>query len=267
MRIRAALALTCSVLLFFFVAGFLAFPEVIVMMIVALLKGEGASGMRVKASTHTGKWACRLYIWICRILHIHIHKNWPTDDDGRPAIIMANHLGAFDLLLMWGVAVQSGRSNNRLVIKRSILFIPIVGQLAWLTGAIPLKRNRDPNDRRAIAEGARKAIAEKASVPIFPEGTRFTGAIGGSGYRHLLPPKIGGFKNLRRELPDYPVLDITASWYPPLPPGSGTTVLDSLKLYGRDLRITGHLFNADQIDENWLEKRWHEKDDELASRQ
>jgi len=84
-----------------------------------------------------------------------------------PRIFLANHLSSVDI---WVVAIPLP-DTCRFVAKRSLFWIPFLGQAMWVAGFIPIDRG----DRsQAIASLARAAarIRAGASVILFPEGTR-----------------------------------------------------------------------------------------------
>jgi 1-acyl-sn-glycerol-3-phosphate acyltransferase len=59
----------------------------------------------------------------------------------------------------------------RIVHKRSIYLIPIVGWFLYLAGHIGVDRRKAFRARRSLASAARR-IRSGASVAVFPEGTR-----------------------------------------------------------------------------------------------
>lgn len=86
---------------------------------------------------------------------------------------------------------------------------------------------------------------------LFPEGTRYSiEKAAGSGYDYVLSPHSTGFDVIRRELPDYPVLDLTMIWH-----GVGWQNFVDGPLY-----IDGDLVPACQISDGWLKQRWEMKD-------
>lgn len=116
-------------------------------------------------------------------------------DRDRPYLFMSNHESTFDIFALF-VATEH---PLRMVAKKALFFIPILGWSMGMCGFIPIDRS---NRERAIAslERAAAKIREGISVLVFPEGTRNEGD-------GLLPFKKGGFvMALRAGVPVVPVV-------------------------------------------------------------
>jgi len=100
-----------------------------------------------------------------------------------PVVYVANHQNNYDLLTMAN-AVQKGTVT---VGKKSLKWIPIFGQMYWLTGNILIDRKNTSKAMNTISLTAKKITQSKLSIWIFPEGTRSRG-------RGLLPFKTGAFR-------------------------------------------------------------------------
>ncbi|GAA4882046.1 1-acylglycerol-3-phosphate O-acyltransferase [Ferrimonas pelagia] len=99
-----------------------------------------------------------------------------------PVVYVGNHQNSFDLVTQ-STMVPPGTVSMG---KKSLIWIPLFGQIYWLTGNILIDRG---NRSKAIStiQGAAQKIRDKAlSVWIFPEGTRSRG-------QGLLPFKTGAF--------------------------------------------------------------------------
>jgi 1-acyl-sn-glycerol-3-phosphate acyltransferase len=263
--IRARLALACSIVLFVFVASFIALPDMWLARMRLKAKKAPEGELRRASSVRTIRWGERLSRWICSIMRIRTRFDMPERDDGEPAILIANHTGTFDVIAMLGFVPRTGRRDIRWVMKKETLSAPVIGTMARWVGCIPVSRNRDPLDHELIRQGALHAGEEGASPLIFPEGTRFDPAKTREGYMHVLPPRPGGFHGLREALPDYPVLDITIEWRPRLDAGAGKTMWSALDLYGRELSIRARRVEPEELDEpNWLKRSFQRKDRELG---
>ncbi|HUC44884.1 MAG TPA: lysophospholipid acyltransferase family protein [Candidatus Sulfotelmatobacter sp.] len=84
-----------------------------------------------------------------------------------PRVFLANHLSALDI---WVLAVILP-DTTRFVSKRSVFWIPVLGQAMKVAGFIPIDRKDKTRAIRSLA-GATAAIRGGASVILFPEGTR-----------------------------------------------------------------------------------------------
>ncbi len=115
-----------------------------------------------------------------------------------PVVYVANHQNSYDVFTMAN-AVQPGTVT---VGKKSLKWIPIFGQMYWLTGNILIDRKNTSKAMNTMSITASKITKNKLSVWMFPEGTRSRG-------RGLLPFKTGAFRTA--ELANVPIVPICAS--------------------------------------------------------
>lgn len=115
-----------------------------------------------------------------------------------PVIYVANHQNSYDVFTMAN-AVQTSTVS---VGKKSLKWIPIFGQMYWLTGNILIDRKNTSKAMGFINLTATKIKEKKLSIWIFPEGTRSKG-------RGLLPFKTGAFRTAA--LANVPIVPICAS--------------------------------------------------------
>ena len=89
-------------------------------------------------------------------------------EDGRPLLIVANHVSWLDIVVMSAVAPVS------FVAKEEMASWPLFGQLAWLQRTIFVKRQ----ERRKSAEQANQIaqrLLKRESMVLFPEATTSDG--------------------------------------------------------------------------------------------
>jgi 1-acyl-sn-glycerol-3-phosphate acyltransferase len=103
------------------------------------------------------------------------------EDPRRPYVVVSNHESFTDILLISHLPWEM-----KWLSKAELFRIPIMGWMMWLAGDIPVKRGFGPSALEAMAR-CRKALANRVSVMIFPEGTRSKTA-------ELLPFKDGAFR-------------------------------------------------------------------------
>ncbi len=115
-----------------------------------------------------------------------------------PAVYVANHQNSYDLFTM-ASAIRPGTVS---VGKKSLKWIPIFGQMYWLTGNILLDRKNTSKAMGTIILTANKIKENKLSVWMFPEGTRSRG-------RGLLPFKAGAFHTAAQA--DVPIVPVCCS--------------------------------------------------------
>lgn len=103
-------------------------------------------------------------------------------EPGRSYVFMANHLSFLDGPLLFYVIP----GLVRVILKKSIFRLPVVGPGMRFVGFIPVDRKRASGGKRSIDEAARLMRERGYSFLIFPEGTR-------SRTGELQPFKRGGF--------------------------------------------------------------------------
>ena len=102
-------------------------------------------------------------------------------DPARTYVLMSNHQSVFDIFALFrGVDVPL-----RMVAKRELFWIPILGWSMWMCGFIPIDRSNRERAIRSLDRAAGK-IRAGVSVLVFPEGTRSRDGT-------LQPFKKGGF--------------------------------------------------------------------------
>jgi 1-acyl-sn-glycerol-3-phosphate acyltransferase len=99
----------------------------------------------------------------------------------RPYVVVSNHESFADILLISHLPWEM-----KWLSKAELFRIPIMGWMMWLAGDVPVKRGVGPSALEAMAR-CRKALDNRVSVMIFPEGTRSKTA-------ELLPFKDGAFR-------------------------------------------------------------------------
>ncbi|WP_100644590.1 1-acylglycerol-3-phosphate O-acyltransferase [Alteromonas facilis] len=107
----------------------------------------------------------------------------PDIKQDQPYIFIANHQNSYDLLTICKAALPGVVTVG----KKSLKWIPIFGQLYWLTGNIMIDRKNSGRARDTLTQTAEKIRERRLSVWFFPEGTRSYG-------RGLLPFKTGAFR-------------------------------------------------------------------------
>ncbi|TDF34704.1 1-acylglycerol-3-phosphate O-acyltransferase [Alteromonadaceae bacterium M269] len=140
-----------------------------------------------------------LYSGMARLVGLKLDVRVPESvKRGGPYVYICNHQNSFDLITVCRAA-QRGVVT---VGKKSLIWIPVFGQVYWLTGNIMIDRKNSAKARDTIKLTAEKIREKKLSVWFFPEGTRSYG-------RGLLPFKTGAFRIAK--LTNEPVVTISAS--------------------------------------------------------
>ncbi|HET6639529.1 MAG TPA: lysophospholipid acyltransferase family protein [Gemmatimonadota bacterium] len=102
-------------------------------------------------------------------------------EPGQTYVLMSNHQSVFDIFALF----RSCDRPFRMVAKRILFWIPILGWSMWMCGFIPIDRSNRDSAIRSLDRAARK-IRSGVSVLVFPEGTRSRDGT-------LQPFKKGGF--------------------------------------------------------------------------
>ena len=124
--------------------------------------------------------------WSARtLLSIELHVDGELAliaDDHKPCVYVCNHQSFLDMIGVMAVFP----TRTVILAKKSIVFIPVFGQIYWLVGHYLVDRKKHAQGMQVMAAIAEKVKRDGASVWIFPEGTR--NRKGG-----LLPFKKGAF--------------------------------------------------------------------------
>ena len=103
-----------------------------------------------------------------RVMGIHpVYAGLDHARGTEPRIFLANHLSTLDI---WVVA-PALPDTTRFVSKRSIFWIPVLGQAMAVAGFIPIDRQDRTRAIRSLGRASTR-IRNGESVILFPEGTR-----------------------------------------------------------------------------------------------
>ncbi|MBP1767874.1 MAG: 1-acyl-sn-glycerol-3-phosphate acyltransferase [Candidatus Aminicenantes bacterium] len=113
-----------------------------------------------------GRWAMSL---APGVLGIKINVSGRDRIDGKtPYIFMSNHLSFLDGPLLFLLIPQS----VRVILKKEVFRIPVVGQGMRFVGFVPVDRKRARGGKKSIDQAACLMRERGYSYLIFPEGTR-----------------------------------------------------------------------------------------------
>ncbi len=139
----------------------------------ALVDRSGTATRRIG-----GAWSRLLLRLLCVDVRVEGESNLPAG----PAVYAANHGSALDIFVVFGYLPV----DFRIVYKRSLSLLPLVGWSIWLGGHIPIDRSNAFRARRSLRAAAAR-VRSGTSVVAFPEGTRSPDA-------QVHPFKRGSFK-------------------------------------------------------------------------
>jgi 1-acyl-sn-glycerol-3-phosphate acyltransferase len=110
-----------------------------------------------------GAWS-RTLLRIARIgVRVEGLGNLPTG----PAVYAANHTSAVDIPIVFAHLPV----DFRIIHKRSLRFVPLLGQAMWAARHIAIDRSNPFHARRSLAAAADR-LRHGMSLMVFPEGTR-----------------------------------------------------------------------------------------------
>lgn len=133
------------------VIGFVCLP--------AILLGPRASQ---RVGRMWGSWTMMLLRFFCG-LDYRIRGSVPDE----PVVLAVKHQSAWETLAL---PVVLGRPA--FVMKRELLWVPVVGQYLWASRQIAIDRSKGTAALRDTVKGARRELDDGRPVVIFPEGTR-----------------------------------------------------------------------------------------------
>tara|TARA_R110002153_G_scaffold10418_1_gene41161 strand:- start:39292 stop:39954 length:663 start_codon:yes stop_codon:yes gene_type:complete len=140
-----------------------------------------------------------LYSSISVLLGLKLEVRVPDSvKQGGPYVFIANHQNSYDLLTICAAALK----GTVTVGKKSLIWLPVVGQVYWLTGNIMIDRKNSGRALDTLQDTVQKIQKKRLSVWFFPEGTRSNG-------RGLLPFKTGAFRIAKAT--NEPIVMVTAS--------------------------------------------------------
>jgi len=112
-----------------------------------------------KAAMRLSRWILGLRLEVTGLEHV---------DRAKTHVFMGNHASFIDGPLLFMLIPQ----HVRVILKKSIFKLPILGFGMKYVGFVPVDRQRAQRGKEAIEGAARQMRERKYSFLIFPEGTR-----------------------------------------------------------------------------------------------
>lgn len=115
----------------------------------------------------------RLFSLTSYIFGIRLELRLPQKGKEKgQSVFISNHQNNWDMMTLSGAVTPKVVTVG----KKSLLWLPLFGQLYWLTGNILIDRSNKIRARETIDHVVRKIKKSDISVWIFPEGTRSRGS-------------------------------------------------------------------------------------------
>ena len=122
-------------------------------------------------------------------------RGYENVKDLQSAVYIANHQSNWDIIALTGAVMP----RTVAIGKSSLFWIPLFGQLFWLSGNLLINRENKAKAASTIGTVVDKIRQRNMSIWMFPEGTRSQG-------KGLLPFKTGAFHiALQAQVPLVPI--------------------------------------------------------------
>jgi len=110
----------------------------------------------------------RTTLWLLRVV-CRIDVEWRGLEKIPPGgiVVAAKHQSVWETFALIALF-----PDPTFIIKRELIWIPFFGWYAWRAGMIPVDRGAGKSALAGMMVHARKALAERRQIIIFPEGTR-----------------------------------------------------------------------------------------------
>ena len=206
-------------------------------------------------------------IWMLRVVRIELEVKGEIPSHPSP-IVIVNHQSWFDIPIVQEIISARGPRLTFLV-KRSLVWVPVIGWICMLLGFPRLRRTGLLEDRaldiNAVSQAAKQGVAARHALLIFAEGTRFTPkkrSDQDSPFDHLLRPRVGGFAAACQNFPEgTPIIDLSIYY------DGSSHFWRCLGGATKVIRVNVSTHSLDQMmsAEAFLNERWGAKDAWLQS--
>ncbi len=112
------------------------------------------------------KTYCRWVIWTASWmvgLKVEVRGTPPTDE----VMIAAKHQSFFDIIIIFG-AIPAGK----FIMKRELLYAPILGQYAYKIGCVPVNRGKRGQAIEKMVADVKSGLQQPGQLVIYSQGTR-----------------------------------------------------------------------------------------------
>ena len=206
-------------------------------------------------------------IWMLRVVRIQLEVKGEIPSHPSP-IVIVNHQSWFDIPIVQEIISARGPRLTFLV-KRSLVWVPVIGWICMLLGFPRLRRTGLLEDRaldlNAVSQAAKQGVAARHALLIFAEGTRFTPkkrSDQDSPFDHLLRPRVGGFAAACQIFPEgTPIIDLSIYY------DGSSHFWRCLGGATKVIRVNVSTHSLDQMmsADTFLNERWRTKDRWLES--
>ncbi|MEM6579359.1 MAG: lysophospholipid acyltransferase family protein [Pseudomonadota bacterium] len=109
---------------------------------------------------------CAWTLWTARWM-VGLRTEVRGTPPDRECLIVAKHQSFLDIILIFS-SVPAGK----FIMKRELMYAPIIGQYALKLGCVPVDRGKRSQAIRQMVEDVEKGTATPGQLIIYPQGTR-----------------------------------------------------------------------------------------------
>jgi 1-acyl-sn-glycerol-3-phosphate acyltransferase len=127
------------------------------------------------------KIVCPVWSFCCRMLlryACHAHLDIQEDLRSEPfrgvppyGLYVCNHQSYVDIPFMFTMYQAPP------IMKKEVLYIPLVGLLAWVSGGMPVSRSKVSSRKKVFDQAKDRILTQKIGLQVYPEGTRSKDAL------------------------------------------------------------------------------------------
>jgi 1-acyl-sn-glycerol-3-phosphate acyltransferase len=107
------------------------------------------------------RFACHAHVDISEDFRSEAVRGIPPS-----GLYVCNHQSYLDIPLMFTMYQAPP------IMKKEVLYIPIFGWLAWISGALPVSRSKVNSRKKVFDQAKNRILNQKIGLQVYPEGTR-----------------------------------------------------------------------------------------------
>jgi 1-acyl-sn-glycerol-3-phosphate acyltransferase len=137
----------------------------VMMLVLAIVYFPWALWSRDGALSACHAW-CRWVLWTMSWmvgLKVEVRGTPPQG----PALVAAKHQSFLDIIVIFGTVPM-----GRFIMKRELLFAPLLGQYAWRIGCVPVNRGKRGKAIGQMVADVTRGMKRPGQLIIYPQGTR-----------------------------------------------------------------------------------------------
>ncbi len=147
---------------FLFAIGMLILSPLFSILVILMLPFSNSARCRMASY-----WAHSSLFWLKLTCNLRFEVRGRDNIPTHPSIILCKHQSAWET-----IALQVVFPPQIWVLKRELMFIPILGWAWWAMNVIPIDRSAGREALKQLVSHGKDRLAKGLWVVIFPEGTR-----------------------------------------------------------------------------------------------